>query len=189
MSPEAGVLVVEDEQDVAEAYATMLRDAYDVTVVNSGEAAIEQLDSGIDVVLLDRRLPDIPGDEVLDRMDREQLGCRVVMVTAVDPDLDIVEMEFDEYLVKPVSNESITAAVEQMLERNSYDAELQEMVAVATKLATLEAKMKIDQLEQSERYNTLRRRYDELNQAVDEDSDDIYHDATRERIKALLTDL
>jgi DNA-binding response OmpR family regulator len=188
MSPEAGVLIIEDDQDVAEAYATMLRDTYDVTVVNSGEAAIERLDSSVDVVLLDRRLPDITGDEVLDRMDREQLGCRVVMVTAVDPDLDIVEMEFDEYLVKPVSNESITAAVEQMLERNSYDVELQEMVAVATKLATLEAKMKIDQLEQSERYNTLRRRYDELNQAVDEDSNDIYYDATRERIKTFLTD-
>ena len=189
MSGEAGVLVVEDEQDVAEAYATMLRDTYDVTVVNSGEAAIERLDSSVDVVLLDRRLPDVSGDEVLERMDKEQLGCRVVMVTAVDPDLDIVEMGFDDYLVKPVPKETITAAVEQMIERNSYDAELQEIVALATKLATLEAKMDIGQLEESERYETLKRRYNELSRVVDDDSNDIYRDATREKIRALLTEL
>ena len=189
MSREAGVLVVEDEQDVAEAYATMLRDTYDVTVVNSGEAAIERLDSSVDVVLLDRRLPDISGDEVLERMDREQLGCRVVMVTAVDPDLDIVEMGFDDYLVKPVPKETITAAVEQMIERNSYHAELQEMIAVATKLATLETKMDIGQLEQSERYETLKSRYDELSRVVDDDADDSYRDATREKIRTLLADL
>jgi len=189
MSGEAGVLVVEDEQDVAEAYATMLRDTYDVTVVNSGEAAVERLDSTVDVVLLDRRLPDISGDEVLERMDKEQLGCRVVMVTAVDPDLDIVEMGFDDYLVKPVPKETITAAVEQMIERNSYDAELQEIVALATKLATLEAKMDIGQLEESERYETLKRRYNELSRVVDDDSNDIYRDATREKIRALLTEL
>ena len=189
MSDEAGVLVVEDEADIAEAYATMLRDAYDVTVVNSGEAAIEQLDSGIDVVLLDRRLPDIPGDEVLNRIDKGQLGCRVVMITEVDPDLDIVEMAFDEYLVKPVPEETITATVEQMVKRNAYDAEFQEMAAVATKLATLEAKLEIAELEQSEEYETLTRRYAELSRASDDDHSNVYRDAKREKIRAFLSKL
>lgn len=191
MSTETRVLIVEDEEDVAEAYAEMLEDTYDVTVAHTGEAAMEQLDSTIDVVLLDRRLPDFPGDEVLDRMDKAALGCRVVMVTAVDPDLDIVEMDFDEYLVKPVTREEITTAVEQMERRNIHDAELQEVVALATKLATLESKLDIQQIEQSEEYEALKQRFTELNQSIDDDDkpDDMYLDATREKVKALLSDI
>ena len=191
MSDEASVLIVEDEEDVAEAYAKVLGDTYNVVTVHTGEAALEHLDRSVDVVLLDRRLPDIPGDEVLERMDKVQLGCRVVMVTAVEPTLDIVEMDFDEYLVKPVTNEELETVVEQMVLRNERDAELQEMIAVATKLATLETKLDIAQLEQSEEYERLMERYTELDQRIDDADrpDDMYLSATREKVRALLNDI
>jgi len=191
MSAEARVLIVEDEVDVAEAYAKVLGDTYNVVTVHTGEAALEQLDGSVDVVLLDRRLPDIPGDKVLERMDKALLCCRVVMVTAVEPTLDIVEMDFDEYLVKPVTNEELKTVVEQMVLRNERDGELQEMIAVATKLATLETKLDIAQLEQSEEYERLMERYTELDQRIDDADrpDDMYLSATREKVRALLDDI
>lgn len=189
MSGETSVLIVEDEVDIAESYAELLADDYDVQTVHTGGAAIEHLDERIDIVLLDRRLPDIPGDEVLDRMDKSALGCRVVMVTAVEPDLEIIEMEFDEYLIKPVSNEALEAVVDGMLARNAHDAELEEMVAVATKLATLEAKLDIEQLEQSNVYEQLKQRYAELDRSLDEaERDALYIDATRDKLRRFLSE-
>lgn len=186
MSDDATVLIVEDEEDLAEMYADTLSERYEVITVHSGEAALEQIDSSVDVLLLDRRMPGISGDDVLEQIDKDELQCRVVMVTAVEPDIGIVEMDFDEYLVKPVTREELIAVVEQMLARNTHDAKLEEMIEVATKLATLETKLELSQLEQSTEYQKLRNRFGELRETVDVPQDDMYLTATQEKIQALM---
>lgn len=50
------VLIVEDEQALADLYADRLGEAYVVETAYDGREALEQLDEGIDVVLLDRRM-------------------------------------------------------------------------------------------------------------------------------------
>ncbi|MFB6105679.1 MAG: response regulator, partial [Halobacteriaceae archaeon] len=70
MSPEGArptVVVVDDEEGIAEAYSYWLSDEYDVRTAQSGAGALETIDEDVDVVLLDRRMPDRSGDEVLDR--------------------------------------------------------------------------------------------------------------------------
>lgn len=186
MSGVATVLVVDDQKELADGYASTLEGDYDVLTAYSGEEALEKIDASVDVILLDRRMPGLSGDEVLEQIHKDELGCRVVMVTAVDPDVGIVEMDFDEYLVKPVSNEQITKVVERMLARNTHDEQLQEIFALAAKLATLESKLDIHQLEESEEYTNLRRRFEELRRSVDVAGDDMYLDATSEKIQALL---
>lgn len=47
------------------------------------------------------------------------------MVTAVDPDFDIVEMSFDDYLTKPVGRDHLVDATDEMLARDAYDDDLQ----------------------------------------------------------------
>lgn len=188
MRGDATILVVEDEEDLADEYANILSEKYEVLIAYSGEEALEKVDSTVSVILLDRRMPGISGDEVLDRISKEELGCRVVMVTAVEPSLDIVEMDFDEYLVKPVSRQTIIDVVDQMVLRNTYDERIQEMFAIAAKLATLEAKLDIQQLNQSEQYSRLRSQFEELKQDIDtaHADEDLYLDATREKLEALL---
>lgn len=188
MRGDATILVVEDEEDLADEYANTLSEKYEVLIAYSGEEALEKVDSTVSVILLDRRMPGISGDEVLDRISKEELGCRVVMVTAVEPSLDIVEMDFDEYLVKPVSRQTIIDVVDQMVLRNTYDERIQEMFAIAAKLATLEAKLDIQQLNQSEQYSRLRSQFEELKQDIDtaHADEDLYLDATREKLEALL---
>ena len=105
------VLVVDDDRALADTCEYWLREEYDVRVAYGGRQALEQVDDDVDVVLLDRRMPDISGDDVLDEIDARGLDCRVAMMTAVAPDTDIVEMPFDEYLVKPVDEESVTETV------------------------------------------------------------------------------
>ncbi|PSP15165.1 DNA-binding protein, partial [Halobacteriales archaeon QH_10_67_13] len=92
MSPEpATVLVVDDERDVADAYAAQLEEEFIVMTAYGGQQALDWIDASVDVVLLDRRMPDISGDEVLEKIHGRDLQARVAMVTAVDPDFDIID--------------------------------------------------------------------------------------------------
>jgi DNA-binding response OmpR family regulator len=114
------VLIVDDESDVADAYAGLLGDAYDCRVAYGGAAALELYGPDIDVVLLDRRMPDISGDEVLQEIREREGSARVAMVTAVDPDFDVIEMGFDDYAVKPVSRAELEATVQRLANCPAY---------------------------------------------------------------------
>ena len=149
------VLVVEDERDLADLYATWLRSEYRVRVAYGGREAIEKLDGEVDAALLDRRMPDLSGDETLKAIREEGIKCRVAMVTAVEPDFDIVEMGFDDYLVKPVSRSTLTETVENLLLRSTYDEGIQELFALASKKALLESEKDLATLESNEEYQEL----------------------------------
>ncbi|MFC6826493.1 response regulator [Halopelagius fulvigenes] len=110
------VLVVEDEETVVEAYALWLSDTADVRTATDGEEALELVDDDVDAVLLDRRMPDLSGDETLAKIRERGYDCRVAMVTAVDPGVEATEGSFDAYLTKPVTREEIVDTVTELLE-------------------------------------------------------------------------
>ena len=179
------VLVVEDEADLADLYAAWLGEEYDVRTAYGGEEAIEQLSEEIDVILLDRRMPGMSGDEVLVAVRDRGVNARVAMVTAVEPDFDIVEMGFDDYLVKPVTRESLSETVEGLLRRSRYDEGVQDLYAVASKKAVLEAEKGQAALQESEEYAELERQMEELEQDLDHqmesfDSHDDFEKAFRQ---------
>jgi DNA-binding response OmpR family regulator len=149
------VLVVEDEPDLADLYSEWLKSDHDVRTAYGGEKALEVIDEGVDIVLLDRRMPDLSGDEVLDAIREKQIECRVSMVTAVEPDFDIVEMGFDDYLVKPVSRESLQDAVSGLLLRSEYDEGMQELFSLASKKALLESERSSTELKDNKEYQQL----------------------------------
>ncbi|WP_276272560.1 HalX domain-containing protein [Haloarcula litorea] len=164
----ATVLVVDDETDVAELYTTWLGQAHDVRSATDGERALDVVDETVDVVFLDRQMPGMSGDDVLDRIDERGLDCRVVMVTAVDPDFDIVEMPFDDYLTKPVAREDLLETVDEMLVRDSYDDTLQRYFSMASKKATLESEKNAAELDAHEEYREVSRRVEDLRERADE---------------------
>lgn len=165
-SPPA-VLVVEDEQGLADLYTEWLSKEYTVQTAYTGEEAMEMLEAGFDVLLLDRRMPGLSGDDVLDHIREEALDCRVVIVSAVEPDFDVIELGFDDYLVKPVSEEDLIHAVERMQKRRDYDRDLQRYFALVSKKATLEVEKRSDELENNTEYQTLTEEIDELRDQVD----------------------
>jgi len=168
VSDEATVLVVDDEEDIVDLYSAFLADEYDVMTATGGEAALSVVDDDVDVVVLDRRMPDRSGDEVLEAIRDRGYDCRVVMITAVDPDFDIVEMGFDDYLVKPVSKEDLIEIVETVHSRSEYEADVQEYYSLTSKKALLEAEKSERELENSEEYADLVERVDDLSSRVDD---------------------
>jgi len=165
---EATLLVVDDEKEVADVYALKLEREYTVRVAYGGEEALEKVDDEVDVVLLDRRMPDKSGDDVLQEIRERELDCRVIMITAVDPDFDIIEMPFDDYLCKPVESDDLLGAVEQQLSASEYDDRLSEYYEVTSKLALLEAEKTPQELQTNDDVVALRERAEELKSEMDE---------------------
>lgn len=162
------VLVVEDERDLADIYASWLGEEYAVSTAYDGEAALAAYDEGVDVVLLDRRLPGISGDAVLEHIRDIGDDCRIAMVSAVTPDFDIYDMGFDDYLVKPVGRGELLDMVERMLRVNEYDEGLARYFELSSKLALLRSHRSEAELEESAAYGELRADLDDLDRELTE---------------------
>ena len=110
------VLVVEDYEPMARAIVTGLRrEGMAVDVVHDGGEALSHLAlTRYDVVVLDRDLPGVPGDEVCRRMAADRSPSRILMLTAACRLSDRVEglgMGADDYLAKPFDFPELTARV------------------------------------------------------------------------------
>ncbi|WP_210491919.1 response regulator transcription factor [Patulibacter sp. SYSU D01012] len=100
------VLIVEDEPYLATAIQTALRlDAIAADVVADGAQALQRLAvHPYDVIVLDRDLPVVHGDEVARRIAADRRPCRVLMLTAagrLDDKARGFELGADDYLTKP----------------------------------------------------------------------------------------
>lgn len=182
---DAIVVVVEDERELADTYAEWLREYHTVSTAYTGEEALSAIDEEVDVVLLDRRLPDIPGRTVLQRIRAEGINARVAMITAVDPDFDIIEMPFDDYVVKPVLKAELHGIVDRLLKLSTYNDRFQESFALASKLRVLEDEKTTGELAESEDYTRIRARLDELSDGID----DMLADFDDQDFEALYRDL
>ncbi|BBY89427.1 MULTISPECIES: response regulator transcription factor [Mycolicibacterium] len=116
------VLVVEDEQLLADAIATGLRrHALAVDVVYDGEAALERATvNDYDVIVLDRDLPRRSGDEVCVELAGSGGAARVLMLTAaarVDERVAGLGLGADDYLTKPFAFAELVARVQALSRR------------------------------------------------------------------------
>ena len=151
---EPQLLMVDDEKEVADAYALRLRDVGTVAVAYSGAEALEYVEAADeptpDVVLLDRHMPGLSGDEVLSDIREQSTQTRVVMVTAIDPELDILDLPFDDYLCKPVDRADVHTVVEQQCEILAYQL-LGEYFEAASKREVLRAELHPDEMASHDR--------------------------------------
>lgn len=185
MTEQPTVLVVEDEADLADLYASWLGDEYDVRVAYTAEEGLETLDDTVEIVLLDRRLPDMSGDDFLDALREAGYDSQVAMVSAVDPDWDILDMRFDAYVVKPVERNELRSLVSRLLARRLYNEEVRAFFALASKRATLEATKEQSELERSEQYVELVEELERLRT----DIEDIIVEMTDEDFVSVLNEL
>ncbi|PSP28506.1 DNA-binding protein [Halobacteriales archaeon QH_2_65_14] len=167
-SEPATVLVVDDEPDVADAYAAQLQNEFIVSTAYGGQEALDKIDDSVNVVLLDRRMPGISGDEVLEKIRDRDLKTRVAMVTAVDPDFDIIEMPFDDYVIKPVSRDDLFETINRLLTCSEYEERLRRYYALTAKHATLIANKPESELTNNDAFNQLKEEIERIRQDLDQ---------------------
>jgi two-component system response regulator VanR len=116
------VLVVEDERFLAEAIQTGLRhDAIAADVALDGDVALERIATNdYDVIVLDRDIPGVSGDEICRIVAREHPVVRVLMLTAATRLTDKVggfELGADDYLTKPFAFEELVVRLRALARR------------------------------------------------------------------------
>jgi DNA-binding response OmpR family regulator len=89
------------------------------------------------------------------------------MVTAVEPDFDIIEMGFDDYLVKPILRDELLEAVGDLVSRADYDSQLRDLYALVSKRAALVTQKSEEELANNEEYQELEDRIKELQADLD----------------------
>jgi len=156
------VLLVDDEKEVADAYALRLRGLCDIETVYDGRTALDRIETAeIDIVLLDRHMPGMSGDEVLDRLSEAGFAGRVIMVTAIDPGFDVLDMPFDEYLCKPVDREDVRDAVTQQCTILGYET-LGEYFSAASKRSVIETELPEEKRLERDEYQAIVDRTEQL---------------------------
>src|SRR4030081_3157643 len=115
------VLIVEDEESLADPLAFLLRkEGFEATVVTDGPSALAEFErAGADIVLLDLRLPGMSGTDVCKQL-RSRSTVPVIMVTARDSEIDKVvglDLGADDYVTKPYSARELIARIRAVLRR------------------------------------------------------------------------
>jgi DNA-binding response OmpR family regulator len=116
------VLVIEDDCELAEAISVGLRrERMAVDVAFDGTDGLARaLATGYDVVLLDRDLPGLPGDDVCGQLVAAGCRSRVLMLTAaatIEDRVDGLGLGADDYLPKPFAFAELVARIRALLRR------------------------------------------------------------------------
>jgi DNA-binding response OmpR family regulator len=120
------ILVVEDEESIALGVRDALAHAgFQAEVVHDGARALERIRADPpDLVVLDLMLPGMSGLDVLDTLRKEKRMLRVVILTALATENDIVrgfELGADDYMKKPFSPRELVARVEAQFRHKAVD--------------------------------------------------------------------
>lgn len=116
------VLVIEDDSELAEAIGVGLRrERMAVDLAFDGTAGLERaLLTGYDVIVLDRDLPGLPGDDVCGQLVAAGCRSRVLMLTAaatIEDRVDGLGLGADDYLPKPFAFAELVARIRALLRR------------------------------------------------------------------------
>jgi two-component system OmpR family response regulator len=126
MDESTRILVVDDERNITDLVATVLRyEGFDVQTADSGRTALRLYESfRPHLIVLDVMLPDYDGFEVQRRVSNGNSRTPVVFLTAKDATEDKVRgltMGADDYVTKPFSLEELVARVRAVLRRAGHE--------------------------------------------------------------------
>ncbi len=127
----ATILVVDDEALIRWSLAERLKsEGYDVLEAGTGRVALEKLPEGVDLVLLDYRLPDTDGVTILRKMKEFDQDILVILLTAfasVETAVEAMKLGAYHFANKPFNLDEVATTVERALETTRLRREVREL--------------------------------------------------------------
>ena len=114
------ILVVDDDKSILRTFMRILqKNGYEIDVAETGKEAIEKADTRhYDLALLDIRLPDMDGTDLLAQMKKQLQNTIKIMITgfpSIETGVKALDEGADAYLVKPVKPEELLMLIEEKL--------------------------------------------------------------------------
>ncbi|ESS08232.1 MAG: response regulator containing CheY-like receiver, AAA-type ATPase, and DNA-binding domain protein [uncultured archaeon A07HN63] len=165
---EPTVVIVDDEERVAKCYKLFINDRYEAHIATGGQEAVDTLTREVEVILLDRRMPEMHGHEVLDHIHAEDYDCRVIIISALDPDMEVLDYQFSKYLKKPIVKEQLLDTIEQVRMLDRYETLLTEYYQAVEKYSIMQSEFTSATLENNTQFQELEEDISHLRAEIDE---------------------
>jgi two-component system, NtrC family, response regulator AtoC len=127
----ATILVVDDEELIRWSLREGLKaEGYDILEAGTGREALEQFKHGVDLVLLDYRLPDIDGLSVLRELKKQDPDVLVILLTSlvsVDIAVEAMKLGAFHFANKPFNVDEVAATVARALETTRLRREVKQL--------------------------------------------------------------
>lgn len=126
------ILVIDDEKLIRWTLEQhLVKEGYDVTTVESAEKGLELItEDAPDLILLDNRLPEMSGLELLEKLNVQERGLMVIMITAygmVETAVKAMKHGAYDYISKPFNLEEITFVIKKALEAGSLRTQVKQL--------------------------------------------------------------
>jgi two-component system, NtrC family, response regulator AtoC len=135
--PNATILVVDDEALIRWSLTERLKsEGYQVLEADTGASALEKIHEGVDLVLLDYKLPDTDGVSVLRKIKQHNQDILVILLTAyasVETAVEAMKLGAYHFANKPFNLDEVAAIVERALETTRLRREVREYRANAAR--------------------------------------------------------
>jgi DNA-binding response OmpR family regulator len=122
------ILIVDDDKSILRTFTRILqRNGFEIDVAETGKEALEKTENkSYDLALVDIRLPDMDGTDLLPKMQKTMRNAVKIMITgfpSLENGVKALDGGADAYLVKPVKPEELLAIIEEKLKikENSFN--------------------------------------------------------------------
>ena len=149
------VLIADGERRLTDIYRHWLAREYVVSFVHDADAFRAQLDETVDVVVFDAGLPGATPTDVQALVGTVDESCRTILLTADRPTFDLLDVESDVILRKPLSKELLCETIQVQLERQDESPRDRERHALEERRSILEETYPPSVLDEDERYREL----------------------------------
>ncbi len=131
MSEQTRILVIDDDENITKVVSAILKDqGYSVDIAGTGTEAIKKTQTNhYDLMLVDIRLPDMEGTEVIIRVRDTTPKIRKIIVTGyptLQNAVTAVNRGADAYIMKPFDVEKMLATVKEQLEKQKEERKFSE---------------------------------------------------------------
>jgi CheY-like chemotaxis protein len=111
---EPTVLFVDDEPELLDVYEVFCGPEYTTVTAAGSEEALAAFGPEVDLLFIDRRMPGMSGEAVVQTLRDEGYQTPVVFMSAVDPDAE-PSVDYERYLTKPVDKAQIQAVITEYI--------------------------------------------------------------------------
>ena len=119
------ILVVDDDKSILRTFARILqKNGYEIETAETGKEAMEKADNrNYDLALVDIRLPDMDGTDLLAKLKKQLLNTVKIMITgfpSLESGVKALDEGADAYLVKPVKPQELLVLLEEKLNPQEF---------------------------------------------------------------------